>query len=122
MRAALRLLADIWPSIVATFLALLGAFLSMGLLGLILYHLVSPGLNLVYPPLTQWDQSQVWPVMLAMPLPWSPSFIVAGLVNRRVERKGWARRSRIPLYVAIIWLAALVTWLGLLAVNPTVWN
>lgn len=122
MRAFLRLLVDIWPSIVAALLAAVGAILSMGLLGLVLYHLVSPVLNLAFPPLSAWDQSLVWPVVLAMPLPWSPSFILAGVVNRQMMRRGWTRRRRIALYVAIVWLAALASWWGMLVANPPLWR
>lgn len=122
MRAAVRFLADIWPSLVAALLAAVGGFLSLGTLGLLLYHLVSPALTLRFPPLPAWDQSLVWPVIVAVPVLWAPSFILAGVVNRQVKRRGWTRTSRIPLYLAIVWLAALAAWAAMLAANPTLWR
>ncbi len=122
MRTSLRVLADIWPSLVAALLAAAGAFLSLGTLGLLLYHLVSPALSLWFPPLGAWDQSLVWPVIVAVPLLWAPAFILAGIANRQVKQRGWTRAGRIPLYLAIVWLAALAVWAVVLAANPTLWR
>lgn len=118
----LRVLRDIWPSLVAALMAAMGGFLSMGLLGLVLYHLVSPILNLRFPPLEAWDQPLVWPLIIAMPVVWSPAFVVAGLVNRWATRRGRSRRTRIPLYVAIVWAAALAVWWMLIAGNAPLWT
>lgn len=122
MPAALRFLSDIWPSLVAVLLAAVGAFLSMGLLGLVLYYLVSPVLNWWFPPLDAWDQSLVWPVIIAMPILWAPAFIVAGVANQHAKLRGWSRRIRIALYLTIIWLASVIAWAALLAANPTLWR
>ena len=122
MSVALRFLTDLWPSLLLALLAVVGAFLSMGMLGLVLYYLVSPLLNLWFPPLEIWDQSQVWPVIIAMPIVWAPAFLVAGIVNRQTKRRGWSRRARIALYFGILWLAALLAWLVLLPANPTLWR
>lgn len=122
MRAALRRLADIRLSIAATFLAAIGAFLSMGVLGLALYAPVSPALGLAFPPLEDWDQSLVWPVLIAAPLLWSLAFVPAGLVNRRLKRAGWRRARRILVYAALLWLAAFLSWCLVLALNESVWR
>ena len=122
MSPIFRFLVDLWPSFVIALLAMVGAFLSMGMLGLALYYLVSPVLNVWFPPLDVWDQSLVWPVIIAMPILWAPAFIVAGIVNRQTKLRGWSRRARIALYLGIIWLAALLAWLILLPANPTLWR
>ena len=122
MRKLVSVLGDIWPSLVASVLAAFGAFLSLGVLGLLLYYLVSPALDLVYPPLEAWDQTVVWPLIVAAPLLWSPSFVVAGLLNRRLKIGGWRRASRIFVYVALVWFAALGSWWIILSVNSGVWQ
>jgi hypothetical protein len=122
MRSAIRIVADIWPSLVAAVLLIVGAFLSMGLLGLVVYHLASPALNLWFPPLDNWDQSSVWPVIIAMPIAWSPAFIVAGVINRQTKTHGWTRKTRIPLYLAIVWCAAIAVWSAILIANPALWR
>jgi hypothetical protein len=45
-----------------------GAILSFGMLGLLLYYLVPPPLNLGFPPLKQWDQSVIWPLIIGAPI------------------------------------------------------
>lgn len=122
MRSVLAFLGDIWPSIAATILAALGSFLSLGMLGLVLYYVVSPALNLAFPPLDAWDQTVVWPVIIAAPLVWSPVFVPAGILNRHLSRSGWTRPRRIVVYAAIIWLAAVASWWLILSVNPDVWQ
>ena len=122
MSPVLRLLTDLWPSALLSLVAAVGAFLSMGMLGLVLYYLVSPLLNVWFPPLEAWDQSQVWPVIIAMPIVWAPAFLIAGIVNRQTKLRGWSRRARIALYIGILWLAALAAWLVLLPANPTLWH
>ena len=122
MSPVLRFLTDLWPSALLALVAAVGAFLSMGLLGLALYYPVSPLLNVWFPPLEAWDQSQVWPVIIAMPIVWAPAFLIAGNVNRQTKLRGWSRRARIALYIGILWLAALAAWLVLLPANPTLWH
>ena len=122
MSPALRFLTDLWPSVLLALVAVAGAFLSMGMLGLVLYYPVSPLLNVWFPALEAWDQSQVWPIIIAMPVVWAPGFLVAGIVNRQTKLRGWSRRARIALYFGILWLAALLAWLVLLPANPTLWR
>jgi hypothetical protein len=122
LRTILSFLGDIWQSILATFLVAIGGFLSMGVLGILLYHLVAPVLNLGFPPLHEWDQSLVWPLVLAMPILWAPAFLPAGIVNRQLRFADWQRWKRILVYLGIIWLAALASWWLLLVLNPTVWR
>jgi len=122
MSPILRFIADVWPSMFAALLAVVGAFLSMGLLGLVVYYLVSPVLNVWFPPLEDWDQSLVWPIIIAMPVLWAPALVVAGIVNRSTKLGGWSRRRRISLYLAIIWGASLLVWLLLLSLNPSLWR
>ncbi len=109
-------------SILATLAAALGAFLSMGMLGLLLYAIVSPVLGLGFPALDAWDQTAVWPLTIAVALLWAPAFLVAGGVTLALQRRGWRRRARVAVYVGVLWLAALLSWAGLLLLNPEVWR
>jgi len=93
----------------------------MGLLGLVAYHLVSPVLNIWFPPLGAWDQSSVWPVIVVMPALWSPAFILSG-VNRQTKRRGWTQSIRVTLCLTTIYLAAVLAWSFLLNTNPTLWH
>jgi hypothetical protein len=117
-----RLLAAIWPSLVAALLVAVGAVLSMGLIGLVLYYLASPALTVWFPPLAAWDQSLVWPAIIAAPIVWAPAFVLAGVLNDRFARRGWRRRRRILLYLGVLWLWAVAAWSVVLIANPTLWR
>lgn len=121
MRGRAGVLADIWPSIVATVLAAVGGFVSLGTLGLVLYGAASPVLLRLFPPLDAWDQTLVWPLLIAVPIVWSPVFVVAGLLNRRWRLAGWRRAMRIAAYVVLVWSAAVASWSALLSLNRDVW-
>lgn len=122
MRGRAAVFADIWPSIVATVLAAVGGFVSLGTLGLVLYGAASPVLIRLFPPLDAWDQSLVWPLLIAVPIVWSPVFVVAGLLNRRWRFAGWRRALRIAAYVVLVWSAAVASWSALLSLNRDVWT
>ena len=118
MKAILSGIVDLKWSIGAFLLAAFGAFLSLGLQGLALQVLVSPVLNLMFPPLDRWDPSAVWPLIIAAGLVWSISFVPAGLLDRRLKRRGTRRRWRVLAYLAVLWCGALLAWLLVLATNP----
>ncbi|MEJ8311380.1 hypothetical protein [Agrobacterium larrymoorei] len=122
MSSALRYVADIWISLLAAVLVAVGAFLSMGLLGLLVYHLVSPVLAFRYPPLASWDQSLVWPLIIVMPVLWAPSFIIAGIANRHMRLRGSRPLTHGFLYIGILFVSAVLAWWVLLNANPTVWQ
>lgn len=122
MSSVLAWLRDTWPSILTGFLVALGGFLSMGILGLAQYYLVSPALNLGFPPLEKWDQSVVWPLIIVAPILWSPTFLLAGTLNTRLKRAAWARGKRVLAYLAILWLGAAAAWWFLLITNESVWR
>lgn len=94
----------------------------MGLLGLVAYHLVSPVLDMWFPPLSEWDQSSVWPVLVVMPLLWSPAFILSGVINMEIRRRGWTQSVRVALYLITIYFSAVIAWSFLLNANPTLWH
>lgn len=121
MAAFFSFLRQIWPSLLGMLLAALGSVLSLGVLGLVLYHLVSPALALRFPPLERWDQSLVWPLIIAAPLLWSPAFLLAGLLNLRLRRQGWGRGRRVAAYLAVLWLAGLASWWLMLELNTLAW-
>jgi hypothetical protein len=121
LKSIVSLLIQLWPSILCMVAAAAGAVLSFGMLGLLLYYIVSPALNLGFPPLAQWDQSVVWPLIIGAPILWSPSFLPAGLLDRGLRNRGWSRSRRVPAYLLVLWLAGLASWWFVLAVNPVAW-
>lgn len=122
MRAFFACLRDIWPSILATVMVASSGFMTMGMLGLLQYYMVSPALNWGFPPLEAWDQSVVWPVLIVAPMVWSPAFLLAGLLNRRLKLGGWGRWPRVLAYLAVLWVAALAAWWLVLVLNERVWR
>ena len=118
VKAILSWILDLKWSIAGFVLAAIGSFLSLGLQGLALYGLVSPALNLIYPPLDRWDQSTVWPLIVGAGLIWSLSFLPAGLLDRRLKARGIRRGGRVLAYLGMLWLGALLAWLLILIANP----
>ena len=118
MKAVLSWILDLKWSIAGVLLAAVGSFLSLGLQGLALYGLVSPVLNLIYPPLDRWDQSIVWPLIVAAGLVWSLSFLPAGMLDASLRARGTRKRWRVLAYLAVLWLGALLAWLLILITNP----
>ncbi len=95
--------------IAAVAVAVLG-FLSMGILGFVLYYAVYPLLAPFYGNINYWLGDDVWPSTIAAGVLWSLSFLVAGAVHRRQERAGVARGWRRFCYVLILWLGAALLW------------
>ena len=118
VKAILSWILDLKWSIVGLLLAAIGAFLSLGVQGLALYGLVSPVLNLIYPPLESWDQSIVWPLIVGAGLLWSLSFLPAGLLDRSLKARGTRRRWRVLAYLGVLWVGGLLAWLLVLITNP----
>lgn len=90
---------------------------SLGMLGMALYGVTFFVLDLMFPPLDDWGPNG-WPLLLAVGATWPLSFLVAGPAVLEAKRRGWGpRRSRV-LYLLILWLGALISWMVWMALNP----
>lgn len=63
-------------------------FLSMGMLGLVLYYVTYPVLFPIYGDINDWRGDWVWPTVLVAGWAWACSFLLAGYINLRLERRG----------------------------------
>ena len=97
--------------------AILASFLSLGMLGYVLYYLAYPVVGLVYPPLTAWRGDAVWPLIIGAGILWAPSFLVAGAVEHAMAGRGVSPARRTVAYLVVLWLGAAAVWLFLLATN-----
>lgn len=117
MRSLWRWMVDLKWSFAGMALAMLFAFLSLGLQGLVLYWLASPVLNLFFPPLETWDPSGVWPLIVAAGFLWSPSFVAAGALTSWLRGRGLRRALRVLAYLFVLWVGSVLAWLVLLLTN-----
>ena len=98
-------------SFVAAVVAAVLGLLSMGLLGGLLYYLAAPALWPLYGNLNDWRGDEVWPATIGAGVMWSASFLVAGWLNRRLERAAWGAGRRRAVYALVLWLGAALIWL-----------
>ncbi len=70
------------------------SFLSLGMLGYVLYYAAYPVVGMAYPPLTAWRPDTVWPLIVGAGLVWSFSFIPAGVIDHALAGRGVARVQR----------------------------
>lgn len=98
-------------SLLAALGAVLGSFLSLGMLGYVLYYLAYPVVGLVYPPLTTWRPDTVWPLIIGAGILWSLSFVVAGVVDHALAARGAGTTRRRIAYLVVLWLGAVAAWL-----------
>jgi hypothetical protein len=90
------------------------AVASMGLTGLAVYYVAAPILTLFYPPYSMWKGDWVWLVtMISGPI-WVFGFLIAGYIE--LKFRAFPYLIRRFLYVLELWIWAVLTWLGLLAV------
>jgi hypothetical protein len=104
-------------SIVAFIATLILGLLSMGALGLLIYYPVDPILRPFFGDSNEWHGDWVWPSIVGAGMGWSFSFLVAGLINRWLEKAEVQKLSRKVIYVLILWLGSALIWLLLLMVN-----
>lgn len=100
-------------SLVAFVVTFILGFLSMGALGGGLYYLCYPLLGPFYGNLNAWRGDWVWPATIWAGMLWSASFLVAGVLNLRLETQGLSAPWRGGAYLAVLWVGALAIW-GLL--------
>lgn len=88
--------------------------LSMGLLGAGLYFVAYPVLGPLFGNPNDWHGDRVWPSVILAGMGWSFSFLAAGLLNLQLEKAGWRMHTCRAVYLAMLWLGALVIWLIIL--------
>jgi hypothetical protein len=115
--AALRYIWSLKWSLAGCVAALLGSFLSLGLLGYVLYYLAYPVVGFAYPPLTTWRPDAVWPLIVAAGIVWSPSFLVAGVIDRALLVRATSPARRLISYLFVLWVGAVAAWSFLIATN-----
>lgn len=119
MRGIVDLLCSMKRSVLACLLAAAAGLLSMGALGGLLYYAAYPVLGPLYGDIGEWHGDWVWPALILASMGWSPGFLVAGLVHRRLAMTGWggviARRM---IYALILWMAAALIWMFVLSGSP----
>jgi hypothetical protein len=106
-------LSSIKRSVAAAVMVLVLGLLSMGALGAALYYACYPLFAPVYGDLNDWRGDWVWNAMIWAGMLWSLSFLAAGRLDLRLEG-AVSPMARKGLYVALLWLGAVVIWTGLL--------
>ena len=108
------LLAIKW-SLGAFVVTLVLGLLSMGALGAALYYLCYPVLAPFHGNLNSWHGDWVWSATIWAGMLWSVSFLVAGLLNLKLEAQGISAPWRGVAYAAVLWIGAIAIWALLLA-------
>jgi hypothetical protein len=78
------------------------SFLSLGMLGYVLYYAAYPVVGMAYLPLTAWRPDTVWPLIVGAGLVWSFSFIPAGVIDHALAGRGVARVPRNISYLVVL--------------------
>lgn len=91
-------------SVWAFIIALVVSFLSMGLVGAVVYLFVSPILRLKYPPMNQWSGDWVWPANIIASMVWCPGFLIAGVINMYIQQ------YNSYIYLGVLWFWGLLVW------------
>jgi len=115
--AALHYLWSLKWSVAATVAAVALSFLSLGMLGYVLYYAAYPIVGVVYPPLNTWRPDTVWPLIVGAGIVWSLSFLPAGVLDHALAARGVAAGRRRMAYVVVLWAGAELAWLFLIATN-----
>ena len=89
-------------SIICFAITLVVGLLSMGLLGQGLYYLISPILNLKFPPMKSWHGDWIWPVVIYVSLLWPFSFLIGGGSYLLLIKFGWGKIVLNSLYICIL--------------------
>ena len=97
-------------SLVAFIITLALGLLSMGFLGIGLYYIVSPILDLRFPDLDTLHGDWVWPALILSGMFWSFGFLIAGWIYIYLSRFNWTKPTLITIYILTQLLWALVLW------------
>lgn len=90
--------------------ALCLSVVSMGVLGAALYFPAGLILEPYYGALDTWRGDWVWPATIWAGLVWSPAFLLAGLVNRRLMAMDRSPLLRKIIYAAIVLGTTVPAW------------
>ncbi len=105
-------------SIICFAVSLALGLLSMGLLGQILYYIVSPVLNLIFPPMKLWTGDWVWPALIYASVLWPFGFFISGYSHLLLTKLGWAKIALYGVYVWILVMWDLLLWVLMLELLP----
>ncbi|MFV0678856.1 hypothetical protein [Ottowia sp.] len=86
-RALARRLCPMKRSVLAFLISAGWGLLGMGLLGLALYYAVLPALWPWFLPESQWHGDWVWPAMIGVGMLWSLGFLIARVLNLRLQAR-----------------------------------
>ena len=104
-------------SLLAFVITFVLALFSMGFLGLLLYYLVSPILDLGFPDLDSMHGDWVWPALIMSGMLWSLAFLVAGWVYLNLTRFDWTRMTKVLAYIFILLFWDMILWALILSGN-----
>ena len=93
-------------------------FVSLGLLGALLYYPVAPLLLLRFPPPGTWRGDWVWPAVLEVSFLWPFGFLIAAELDRRLARRQTPVLWRRIAYGGTLWLWLLAAWFLTLWLPP----
>ncbi len=105
-------------SIICFVITLVLGLSTMGLLGYGLYYLVSPILNLKFPPMKTWHGDWVWPVLFFVGILWPFSFLIAGWTHLSLLKLGWPKIALFAVYISILLIWDLFLWFMMLNWQP----
>ena len=98
-------------SVIVFGITMILGLLGMGILGIALYYPVVPVLWLLrFPGMAAWHGDWVWPVLIGAGMAWSFGFLIAGEINRRLERRQTPSTTRRWIYFGVLWCWDLVIW------------
>ena len=117
-KALFRWARDRKWSVLACVVSLVLGFVSIGLLGAMLYYPVAPVLLLRFPPPDAWRGDWVWPAVLEVSFLWPFGFLIAGEMDRRLARRQTPVIRRRISYGGILWLWVLAVWFFVLSLPP----
>lgn len=92
-------------------------FLSMGLLGGVLYYLVAPITSLWLPHLNDLSGDWIWPALIGVGMIWGVGFLIAGIIDNKFVKKFANKLIRRLIYGLILWLTAFCLWAFTLYIN-----
>ena len=96
-------------SIIAFFITAFLGFISMGLLGALLYFPVSFLFKNV-PSINTWHGDWVWPATISVGIFWSLGFILGGFSYNYLMKLGISKVILYSIYALILWLWAAFLW------------
>lgn len=108
-------------SLLAFIATLALGLLSMGFLGIGLYYVVSPILDLKFQDLDSLHGDWVWPALILSGMFWSFGFLFAGWLYLYLEKHrtiNWSKPILTTIYIIVLLLWALIIWAGILIGRP----